>query len=228
MLKVLPDQDAKDVLQRLRSGLDPATILSHLKTGSALLQMAVMPESRYRYDFPFRREFPDSLKIDNIYLDTLIYESTISSSRSRDGDFAAHFHSGRPEPVHCLSSYLKPFHAAQVVEKWLSDAKFSSWTNVCADDTLMRELLQTLFRCEYQFTAAFQKDLFFEDMAAHRQDFCSSLLVNVILAYACVRAWDFACQLSSLISLLGMQSSILESRPVLESSHSGISLSCRS
>lgn len=55
----------------------------------------------------------------------------------------------------------------------------------------MRDL-GVFLRCEYQFTSAFQKDYFLEDMASHRAEFCSSLLVNVILAYSCVRrcpAW---------------------------------------
>ena len=52
---------------------------------------------------------------------------------------------------------------------------------------LMRDLLRVFLRCEYHFTAAIQKDLFLEDMAAQREDFCSSLLVNMVLAYSCVR-----------------------------------------
>ena len=84
------------------------------------------------------------------------------------------------------SLYLRPFHAAQVVDPLLSNVKISSWTNACNDDVLMRNLLGGFLLCEYHFTAAFQKDLFLEDMAALREDFCSSLLVNVILGYSCV------------------------------------------
>jgi hypothetical protein len=51
----------------------------------------------------------------------------------------------------------------------------------------MRDLLNVFFRCEYLFASVFQKDYFLEDMAAQRQDFCSSLLVNITLAYSCVR-----------------------------------------
>ncbi|KXH40931.1 hypothetical protein CSIM01_08418 [Colletotrichum simmondsii] len=84
------------------------------------------------------------------------------------------------------SIYVRPFHAAQIVEPRLSDAKISWWTTVCADDPLMRDLLKVWFRCEFQFSAVFQKDLFLEDLVAQKQDFCSSLLVNIVLAYACV------------------------------------------
>ncbi|KAJ3473207.1 hypothetical protein NLG97_g10449 [Lecanicillium saksenae] len=50
----------------------------------------------------------------------------------------------------------------------------------------MRELLEIFFRCEYQFTSAFHKDYFLDDLAAGKTEFCSSLLVNIVLAYASV------------------------------------------
>jgi hypothetical protein len=82
---------------------------------------------------------------------------------------------------------LRPFHAAHVVDPLLSDAKPSLWTAVCQDDLLMRELLAAWLQCEYFFTTPLQKDYFLQDMASHNQDFCSPLLVNAVLAYACVR-----------------------------------------
>ncbi len=82
--------------------------------------------------------------------------------------------------------YLNPFHAAKVVDARLSNVKISSWTSVCDDNTLMRNLFSEWVRCEYHFTAAFQKDLLLEDMATGREGFCSSLLVSIMLSYACV------------------------------------------
>jgi hypothetical protein len=80
---------------------------------------------------------------------------------------------------------LRPFHAAHVVDPLLSDAKPSLWTAVCQDDLLMRELLAAWLQCEYFFTTPLQKDYFLQDMASHNHDFCSPLLVNAVLAYAC-------------------------------------------
>jgi hypothetical protein len=50
----------------------------------------------------------------------------------------------------------------------------------------MRDLLSVWLRCEYHFTAAFQKDLFLEDIGAQREDFCLLLLVNIMLEYSYV------------------------------------------
>ncbi|KAH6884387.1 hypothetical protein B0T10DRAFT_493135 [Thelonectria olida] len=189
LLKTLPDQDAQGVLQRIRSGIDIATVLKQVKAGDVLVQMAVVPETRLRYEFPYRSEMPADYARNNPYLDSLMYEATSlysanrysTSSEQTASLFTANFISEDHQ-----SLYLKPFHAADVVEPRLSDVKISTWTTVCSDDVLMRDLLRVLFRCEYQFTAAFQKDLFLEDMAAQRMDFCSSLLVNTVLAYSCV------------------------------------------
>lgn len=87
---------------------------------------------------------------------------------------------------HLASPYLMPFHASRVVEPLLTDAKPSLWTEVCKDDALMRDLLGVWFCCEYSFASIFQKDLFLEDMASQNEDFCSSLLVNAVLAYCSV------------------------------------------
>ncbi|KAF5506420.1 Nitrogen assimilation transcription factor nit-4 [Colletotrichum siamense] len=183
LLKNLPEEAAQDVFQRIRSGADATTIVNHVEAGDLLLQMAVTPETRLRYDFPYRSEMPEIYIQNNPYLNSFIYEAASLYSAHGQGRPSHATASGSQE---LQSVYTKPFHAAQVVEPRLSDAKVSWWTNVCDDDSLMRDLLRALFRCEYQFSAAFQKDLFLEDLVAQKQDFCSSLLVNITLAYACV------------------------------------------
>ena len=190
LLKNLPGQDAQDVLQRIRSKSDLETILNHIKAGDLLLQLAVVPETRFRHDFPYRSEMPEDYVPDNPYLDSLIYE--VTSLYSSDGSSGRLNQKSNGNVANLRleedqSLYLRPFHAAEVFDPLLSDAKLSSWTTVCDDDVLMRNLLGNFLRCEYGFTAAFQKDLFLEDMADHQQDFCSSLLVNIILGYSCVR-----------------------------------------
>lgn len=148
--------------------------------------MAVTPETRSRYEFPYRSGMPEEYASNNSYLGSLIYEATSCHPTNDDSRAAGLVDQLRSKEYGDL--YLKPFHAAQVVEPKLFDAKLSLWTTVCDDDTLMRDLLQVFLRCEYQFTSAIQKDYFLEDMSAQKTDFCSSLLVNVVLAYSCVRA----------------------------------------
>ncbi|KAM0359728.1 hypothetical protein ACHAP4_003332 [Fusarium culmorum] len=186
LLKNLPERDAQDIFKRIRSGADAGSVLQQAKAGDAMLQMAVVPETRYRYEFPYRSDMPKDFHVDNPYLNSLIYETATLYSHENGPELTSP--SGFTDHVseEQRSMYLKPFHAAQVIEPLLNDAKISSWTSVSKDDVLMRDLLRVMFRCEYQFTAAFQKDLFLQDLVAGREDFCSPLLVNAVLAYACV------------------------------------------
>ncbi|VZI05496.1 unnamed protein product [Fusarium fujikuroi] len=159
LLKNLPDQDAQAILQRLRSGTDVASVVNQARAGN------IGDAQRVRARQSLSASLYSQHKISETNLTGHL--ASLSSEEQR-------------------SPFLKPFHAAQVFNSLLSDVKVSAWTSVCDDDKLMRNLLSVLFRCEYHFTAAFHKDLFLEDMAARRKDFCSSLLVNVTLAYACV------------------------------------------
>ncbi|KAK7946049.1 uncharacterized protein PG986_010370 [Apiospora aurea] len=197
LLKNLPDQEAHDVLARLRSGTSVSTIVNQVQAGDLLLQLAVAPETRFRYEFPYRSEMPAEFIVDNPYLNSTLYKAaSLYSNHSASSTLPHHVaatsdHGGNLDKpgtaaAEHQSLYLKPFHAAHMVDPRLSDARPSLWTAVCDDDALMRDVLAVWFRCEYQFTSACQKDYFLEDMVAKRHDFCSSLLVNIVLAYACV------------------------------------------
>ena len=92
LLKDLPDQDADNVLQRIRSGTEITKVLNQVHTGNILLQMAVTPETRFRYELPYRPDIPEEYFPDNLYLKSMIYEaaslhrtpqSSASSEQSR-------------------------------------------------------------------------------------------------------------------------------------------------
>lgn len=169
--------------------MDAATLLNYLKTGNVLLQMAVAPETRFRYDLPYRTEMPEYYLGDNPYMDSMIYGAASLYSKDERPKIEGRTATGRAGKRASngyQDVYLKPFHAAEVIDPRLTDAKISSWTSVCKDDVLMRRLLSVFLRCEYHFTSAFQKDYFLDDLVANRKEFCSSLLVNIVLAYACV------------------------------------------
>lgn len=213
LLMTLSDEDAQAVLRRIRAGTDVVDIVNHVKTGNLLLQMAVLPETRFRYEFPYKSGMPEDYIANNPYLESLIYEASslysasgsLGQSRSTSASRIANLSSEEYQNL-----YLKPFHAAEIVDSRLYNVKISSWTSVCDNDVLMRNLLSGWLRCEYHFTAALQKDIFLEDMAAQREDFCSSLLVNIMLAYSCVRYLEPYSPASNLV--LGLLPAVLKSR----------------
>jgi hypothetical protein len=183
MLKTLPDKEAQNVLRRLRQGNDVATIVDQIKAADFLLQLSVVPETRMRYELPYRTEMPVELLDNNPYLNSLLFEAASLYSKSSSQCLGQQEAASDSEKQ---SLYIKPFHAAEVLDPLLFDAQPSKWTAISNDDVLMRDLLSVFFWCEYKMTSAFQKNLFLEDMNAGREDFCSELLVDAVLGYACV------------------------------------------
>ncbi|CAI6338004.1 unnamed protein product [Periconia digitata] len=170
-LQSRPEADAQAIFQRLREGGSFESILSHLTAGDVLLQLHVEPETRYRFVFPFRKEMPAHLQSPrNKYLHSPLYQASFDNSSAAIQD--------RPE-------YNKPYSSASIIDHRLDSVIPSKWTQVSKDDNLLRLLLKLYFQYEYVWFACFQKDLFLADMISGSEKYCSSLLVNVVLAQAC-------------------------------------------
>lgn len=181
LLQTKSETESLEILRRVRSGVDVGSILRHARDGDLLIQLSLAPESRRRYDFPYISDMPASILVqDNLYLHSFVYETTFRAPRSHGFD-----HNSRREG-YGDDRYLKPYHAAQVVEPNFSNVTVSKWTSVTSDDQLLRRLLNAYLYYQHPWTAAFHMDYFLKDMASGRSRFCSSLLVNAVLAAACV------------------------------------------
>ncbi|KAG4222674.1 hypothetical protein PC116_g28852 [Phytophthora cactorum] len=124
------------------------------------------------------------LKSDNLYLRSFVYETTFRAPPSHG------FETETQREGYGDERYLKPYHAAQVVEPNFDDADVAHWTNVTTDNHLLRRLLTSYLYYQHPWTAAFHMDYFVKDMMSGKTDFCSSLLVNSVLAAACVSLVD--------------------------------------
>lgn len=157
------EAEAHEILTRSRSGASVET-LDHVAAGDVLLQLTLTPETRYRYDFPYINKMPEDLVTsNNPYLRSTIYESAALYPASRQsvtvGDSSRHASADpitRQRPrlegtdlASYSSLYMKPFHAAVVMDPLLTDVKISSWTSVCAGNALMRNILSGWLLCEY-------------------------------------------------------------------------------
>ena len=70
-----------------------------------------------------------------------------------------------------------------------TDPRFSTiknWTTVTTDSDLLAALMSTWTVYDYSVYHYLEKDAFLDDMANGRTRFCSPLLVNALLASACV------------------------------------------
>ncbi|KAH7130570.1 hypothetical protein B0J11DRAFT_523464 [Dendryphion nanum] len=168
MMKSLAEPDAIDILRRIRAGTDPQAIVDQIRDGDLLLQLALVPETSRRYEFPYLSEMPAFLlTTDNPYLRSPIYETSFGLQSSI-----------------CEHAYSKPLHAAEVIDPLIDNATTGKWTSVISNDSLLRQLLKSFFQYAYLEWFPFHKDLFLSDMATGRTRFCSSLLVNAVLANA--------------------------------------------
>jgi hypothetical protein len=176
-----PDDEAAAIFKRIREGADCEAVMRHISAGDILLQLHVMPETKYRYVFPYKTQMPTSLQSpDNLYLSSLVYETTFVASTSERQT------SPSPTEEKYRAQYLRPLLAATIVDARLDTAKPSLWTNVSTNNDLMRMILRAYLLSEYHRFTFFHKDHFLEDMVRGSNELCSPLLVNAVLAIACV------------------------------------------
>lgn len=169
-----------EICRRVRSGLDIDSVLSLVQDGDLLAQMHLHPEVRLQYTFPYLKRMPAFLHPqDNVYIKSRLYQSTISHQES---DLVIKTPTSRDQDIR----YVVPYHATELVDSQIASVKLSKWTAVPWDDAFLTELLRSYFLLEYPFFPFFHKEHFLEDLIAERQLLCSSLLVNAILAAACV------------------------------------------
>jgi hypothetical protein len=174
-----PEAEAAAIFKRIREGADYESVMRHISAGDILLQLHVTPETRYRYVFPYRTQMPTSLQSPhNPYIQSLVYETAFMASDRQTSPSSA--------DEKYRAQYLRPLLAAEIVDPRLDTIKPSMWTNVCTDDDLMRVILRAYFLAEYHRFTFFHKDHFLEDMMRGSNQFCSPLLVNAVLALACV------------------------------------------
>lgn len=176
--------EATEVLNRIRGGDSVEAILRHIRDADLLLQLHVVPDDHHQYSFPYHQDMPTVLiQEGNPYLDSWLYKYSSFGGQQpyRDRDLS------NWDSAH----YRIPYHAAEIVDPRLNATNAKKWTSIVDDDILLNRLLQMFFLTEYTWYPAFHKDYFLEDMVAGRKRYCSSLLVNAILASACVRFFFF-------------------------------------
>lgn len=167
LLKNATEQDASEIVHRLRAGIDVASIVTHVRDGNLLLQLSLAPDTRRIYQFPYSSKVPAYLSsVKNPYLDSLLFKAAFSppdagsSTLSGDKEFQTPKTKGytlqrRPaqrdkrqsvadkEKYH--SAYVVPYHAARMIEPVLEKITAKPWTSVIFDSELIRRLIRSYF-----------------------------------------------------------------------------------
>jgi hypothetical protein len=144
------------------------------------MQCSLKPESRFLYTFPFIPAMPSRLFTPvNPYLDSILYQQMMDHDKKAGNQNDATLYSHKV--------FDTPYHAATLFEPRFDLVKASKWTNITSSNELVRTLLALYFQHDYPYATFFHKDHFLDDMVAGQERYCSPLLVNAILAAACVR-----------------------------------------
>jgi hypothetical protein len=114
---------------------------------------------------------------------------TSPSSPARQG---SSFHSSdalasaSPDPPACTENLDHEFASMPLFRNRLGDIKIEAWTEVPIENELAIRILSFNLELEYSLIPFFDADLFIEDLVRGRHWFCSKLLVNSIMCWACV------------------------------------------
>ncbi|KAL9488234.1 hypothetical protein ACSS6W_000511 [Trichoderma asperelloides] len=185
-LQSCSDRDAMNMFNLVRQGVDPKYLLKQMKECDFVFQLAVVPETRRRYQFPYLPTMPIRLQTpDNPYLKSVLYETVFLRPDDESSDGSSASSSADTQLGRHHNVYMRPYHAAEVIDPLIDLVKPSKWTAVIADDRLMRTLLRAYLLHEYPTFPVFHKDIFLQAMINNDKRFCSSLLVNALLAEAC-------------------------------------------
>jgi hypothetical protein len=183
MLQTMNEQDAADVFSRIRGGGNAEAIVQHVQEGRLMMGLstksASSPDVTERYEFPYIGHIPTALR-DNLYFRSEVYKAIQAYEKPSPTMHAP------SASVLWQSNYTHPLLVAELVEPLLAEAKPSKWTRVSSNDSLLRKLIDAYLIYEYPWEFTFHKDYFLEDLMYGGNRFCSSLLMNALLAKACV------------------------------------------
>ena len=192
-LKTCSESQTHDIVRRIRTGTDVGAIVRQIQVGDPLLQIPLVPETSLRFEFPYQTEMPATLqRSDNEYLGSVMYEAICAEGhlpaegedkqrQQRCQDELDVLAKRYPPP------YLMPYHTANLVDPRLGMADVTRWTHVITDNKLFVSMLSAYLLQEYPGFPVFHKDTFLQGLVHNDGRFCSPLLVNALMAEACVR-----------------------------------------
>jgi len=161
-LRSLPDADVHELVQHIRKNarLDTASLATSWRKATAFA--ATTPIE------------PQSLDRD---LSMLLGKPAMTPAG--DGSYFDHTSAMSliPDDEHYPHARMAPIAA--------DERTSGTWTAVTNDVAFVERLLDLYFRWSHTFYVIFSRECFYKDFRSGRDKYCSPLLVNAILAYAC-------------------------------------------
>lgn len=189
LLELIVQRDEKDALaifRQIRSGISPSAILSLLRMGDPTMESQLTSK---------KPALPPlwSLGINISILHSSVYPSLEPLPLRTDSLDAVGLSSsmsdlnlGASPRTDSMSGSSPLVDEHDLYDCRLCDVDASYWTRVKVSNRAVANLISVYLSWCHPTTRLFDQNLFLEDLVAYRHDFCSSVLVNALLAHACV------------------------------------------
>lgn len=180
LIQTRPPSVADQLVRKIRNGTKAEDLIRYVQDGDLLLNLALQPDHRFRFTLLYPADVQPLLqRTANPYLNSRLFRALFE-------DTGADPQSSVTQAARSI--YDIPYHAARLADPLLSSAfpHISKWTAISDDEDFLKRAFERYFQGDYSFYHWFHKDLFLKDLIEGRHEHCSSLLVNSIIAAACV------------------------------------------
>ncbi|GKT67563.1 LOW QUALITY PROTEIN: C6 zinc finger domain containing protein [Colletotrichum tofieldiae] len=184
ILKRVPEDEALEGLQLLRTGNDPALICSALRgydagLSSAALNRAILPPTQSSLEFELMMRHPvaypawPSCQPSKLDLDFLLLPREVLSSASHSGSTDLNS-TGR----------VGPRNPSTLYDNRLLSVDITQWTDVPITNEFSIAVLQLYLETDYPMMPLIDVDLLLDGLLG-KNEFCSRILVSGLFAWAC-------------------------------------------
>jgi len=190
------DSEAQEILRRMRSGNDVSDVVSLIRDSSVLLPKIPYssdssPSTQYsRGTTDLQSPSEEGGTAKRRRQSRSAYSSS-QQQYTRSGDSDLSVTSG---PSSNISNSSGPGNVPTGhIDTPIYNVPAKPWTSVSDNPALISHLISLYFAWSHPFYNFIEKDLFLSDMMHSQKTYCSALLVNAVLAQACVSSLE-TCQ----------------------------------
>ncbi|KAK1975574.1 hypothetical protein LZ30DRAFT_754028 [Colletotrichum cereale] len=200
ILKRVPDDEALEGLQLLRTGNDPALISSALRgydigLSLAALNRASLPPTQSSLEFELMMRHPVAYPTwppfwpSKLNLDFLLFPRDVLWNEGRSGptetadSLSPHAHDPRGDSLNSTGR-VGPRNPSTVYDNRLPSVDIIQWTDVLITNELSAAVLQLYLETDHPMMPLIDVDLLLAGLLG-KNEFCSRILVSGLLAWAC-------------------------------------------
>ncbi|WQF89366.1 Putative zn(2)Cys(6) fungal-type DNA-binding domain-containing protein [Colletotrichum destructivum] len=200
ILKRVPEDEALEGLQLLRTGNDPALISSALRSYDAGLSLAALNRAsllptqsslefelmmRHPVAYPAWPPFqPSKLDLDFLLLPReVVWNKSQSGPTETANSFSSYAHRPRGDSSNSTGR-VGPRNPSTVYDNRLLSVDISQWTDVPITNELSLAVLHLYLETDHPMMPLIDVDLLLDGLLG-KNEFCSRILVSGLLAWAC-------------------------------------------